>query len=107
MQYVFAVNGYENTSFQFLNSDRASPYNESGIYSIVDNTMNKQYIFFTPNNTTPNQLYYNSSRASTSGVGGIQVMGSYAYSYNTSFSGSGVTFNAGSQNILSTSNYYG
>ena len=107
MQYVFAVNGYENTSFQFLNSDRASPYNESGIYSIVDNTMNKQYIFFTPNNTTPNQLYYNSSRASTSGVGGIQVMGNYVYSYNTSFSGSGVTFNAGSQNILSTSNYYG
>tara|TARA_X000001382_G_scaffold61707_1_gene42471 strand:+ start:426 stop:1601 length:1176 start_codon:yes stop_codon:yes gene_type:complete len=107
MQYVFAVNGYENTSFQFLNSDRVSPYNEAGIYSIVDNTMNKQYIFFTPNNATPNQLYYNSSRASTSGVGGIQVMGNYVYSYNTSFSGSGVTFNAGSQNILSTSNYYG
>tara|TARA_R110000851_G_scaffold87742_1_gene191265 strand:+ start:875 stop:2050 length:1176 start_codon:yes stop_codon:yes gene_type:complete len=107
IQYVFAVTGYENTSFQFLNSDRASPYNEAGIYSIVDNTMNKQYVFFTPNNVTPNQLYYNSSRASTSGVGGIQVMGNYVYSYNTSFSGSGLTFSAGQQTITSSSNYYG
>ena len=57
IQYVFAVTGYENTSFQFLNSDRASPYNEAGIYSIVDNTMNKQYVFFTPNNVTPTSTH--------------------------------------------------
>jgi len=109
IQYVFAVNNYPITSFQLLSENQNSAYNEGGLYSIIDNTMGKQYVFFTPNNTTPNQLYYTSATSGTSGIGGIQVVGSYSYNYDTSFIGSGITFRAGQalSSFPTSSNYYG
>ena len=79
IQYVFAVNNYTSLSFQFLNSDQSSGYSDGGSYNIIDNTMKTQYVFFTPNSRTPNQLYYHSSLSSTTGLGGIKVIGNYDY----------------------------
>ena len=105
IQYVFVVDGSTSLNFQLLNSDQSSFYSDSGIYTIKDTTMSKQYLFFTPNNGTPNQLYYNSSSPSVTGIGGIKVVGSYAYSYDTTFSG-GNTFNGSvTTNTITTSSY--
>ena len=42
--------------------------------------MQKKYLFFIPNDLTPNQMYYTSQdNASSSGFGGIQISGSYSY----------------------------
>ena len=106
IQYVFAVNNYTSLSFQFLNSDQSSGYSDGGSYNIIDNTMKTQYVFFTPNNRTPNQLYYHSSLSSTTGLGGIKVIGNYDYNYNTTFSGAGVTSTAGLSSVTSSSNYF-
>ena len=85
IMYLFVIDNANSINIEFLDATQNTPYTEVGLYSVVDNTMNKRYIFFIPNNNTPNQLYYNSS-GFISGIGGIQVTGSYAYSYNTKFS---------------------
>lgn len=85
IMYLFVIDNASTVNLQFLNATQNSPYTETGIYSVVDSTMNKRYTFFVPNNNTPNQLYYNSS-GDVSGIGGIQVTGSYVYTYNTRLS---------------------
>lgn len=106
MQYVFVIDGIRTLDFQFLNSDQTSTYSDAGIYSVTDNTTSKKYVFFTPNNLTPNQLYYSSSNAGVLGVGGIKVVGSYAYSYNTAFVG-GTSGGAASATTTVTTSSYG
>lgn len=85
IMYLFVIDNASTVNIQFLDATQNSPYTEAGIYSVIDSTMNKRYTFFVPNNNTPNQLYYNSS-GDVSGIGGIQVTGSYVYSYNTKLS---------------------
>ena len=86
LAYLFIIDSNTQLNFGFsaqLNNS-ASIYADAGLYSVVDNTMNKTYVFFTPNNNTPNQLYYTSSSRLNAGIGGVQVVGNYIYSYNTS-----------------------
>ena len=85
VMYLFVIDNASTVNLQFLDATQNSPYTETGIYSVIDSTMNKRYTFFVPNNNTPNQLYYNSS-GDVSGIGGIQVTGSYVYTYNTRLS---------------------
>tara|TARA_R100001510_G_C7654562_1_gene213249 strand:- start:2566 stop:3753 length:1188 start_codon:yes stop_codon:yes gene_type:complete len=106
MQYVFVIDDIATVDFQFLNSDQASTYSDAGVYSITDNTTSKKYVFFTPNNLTPNQLYYSSANTGVIGVGGIKVVGSYDYQYDATFGG-GTTGGAArlATGIVTTSSY--
>ena len=76
IMYLFVIDNENTINMQFLDETQSAPYTETGIYSVTDRGMNKRCIFFIPNNETPNQLYYNSS-GSLSGIGGIQITGSY------------------------------
>ena len=78
--------GYYINSNDFIivnnsaNQSGGAELSDPGIYSVVDNTMQKKYLFFIPNNLTPNQLYYTSAENNAaSGYGGIQISGSYSY----------------------------
>ena len=81
IMYLFIID--QNNLNDFIISPTAealSDYADSGIYSVVDSGMNKRYLFFIPNDLTPNQMYYTSQdNASSSGFGGIQISGSYSY----------------------------
>jgi hypothetical protein len=76
VMYLFVVDNQNVINMQFLDETQTNPYTETGIYSVTDKGANKKCIFFIPNNETPNQLYYNSS-GQVSGIGGIQITGSY------------------------------
>ena len=86
IMYLFIVDNASSINLQFLDATQSNPYAEGGLYSVSDSTMNKRYMFFIPNNDTPNQLYYTSNNATVGGIGGIQVTGSYTYSYDAKFS---------------------
>ena len=85
--YLFIID--ENNINDFLitpTAEFASDYSDPGVYSVVDTGMNKRYMFFIPNDLTPNQLYYTSaSNPISSGFGGIQVSGAYTYLTTVSF----------------------
>jgi|5B_taG_2_1085324.scaffolds.fasta_scaffold22781_2 hypothetical protein len=76
VMYLFVIDNQNVINMQFLDETQTTPYTETGIYSVTDKGSNKRCIFFIPNNETPNQLYYNSS-GQVSGIGGIQITGSY------------------------------
>lgn len=76
VMYLFVIDNQNVINMQFLDETQTTPYTETGIYSVTDKGSNKRCIFFIPNNETPNQLYYNSS-GQISGIGGIQITGSY------------------------------
>ena len=102
IMYLFVVDNTSTINLQFLDATQNTAYSDSGLYNVTDGTMNKQYIFFIPNNLTPNQLYYNSTSSAVNGIGGIQVTGSYEYQYNAKFS-----FPTASNTFTtSTSNFY-
>lgn len=84
--YLFVVDSVVQLNFGFTSipSDITTTYTDAGLYSVVDNTMNKTYVFFTPNNNTPDQLYYASRARDTAGIGGVQVVGNYTYAYDSS-----------------------
>tara|TARA_R110001583_G_scaffold48520_3_gene151979 strand:- start:440 stop:1603 length:1164 start_codon:yes stop_codon:yes gene_type:complete len=83
--YLFVVNTASSINFGFnsIPGDSNTTYTDAGLYSVVDNTMDKTYIFFIPNNNTPNQLYYSSRSRPSAGIGGVQITGNYSYSYDT------------------------
>mgnify|MGYP003140049276 CR=1 FL=1 len=85
--YLFIID--ENSSNDFLitsTAEFASSYSDAGMYSVVDTGMNKRYLFFIPNDLTPNQLYYTSAtNPISSGYGGIQISGAYSYTSTVNF----------------------
>tara|TARA_R110000737_G_scaffold341409_1_gene365240 strand:- start:407 stop:1594 length:1188 start_codon:yes stop_codon:yes gene_type:complete len=82
--YLFIIDEKNSNDFIIVNNSAnqsgGAELSDPGIYSVVDNTMQKKYLFFIPNNLTPNQLYYTSAENNAaSGYGGIQISGSYSY----------------------------
>jgi len=81
--YVFVEN-FERTpfsSFTFITdpgTTNTSYSGDIGLYSVLDNSLNKRITIFVPNNTTPNTLYYTGSTDRFNG-GSISVVGSYSH----------------------------
>ena len=88
IMYLFVVDNENIVNIQFLDELQTTPYTDFGLYNINDVGMSKRYIFFTPNNNTPDQLYYHSPRGTVRGIGGIQVTGSYEYNNNVAYTNS-------------------
>jgi len=87
IMYLFIIDEQNTNDFLITpTAEFISDYSDPAVYSVTDNTMNKKYLFFVPNNLTPNQLYYTSaSNSIASGFGGIQVSGSYEYFSSVNF----------------------
>jgi len=104
--YLFVVDNQNVINMQFLDETQTAPYTETGIYSVTDKGANKKCIFFIPNNETPNQLYYNSS-GQVSGIGGIQITGSYLRTNDVIYANSAnATVNAESSLPTGNSPYF-
>ena len=106
IMYLFVVDNQNVINMQFLDETQTAPYTETGIYSVTDKGANKKCIFFIPNNETPNQLYYNSS-GQVSGIGGIQITGSYLRTNDVIYANSAnATVNAESSLPTGNSPYF-
>ena len=97
--YVFVEEDYPEYPFSFSTDlNGGSSYTDNGVYSVVDNSLNKRITCFVPNDATPNNLYYtNTSRTDMGGP--IRITGKYTYSstaptLNTTASSSAAEFAA-------------
>jgi len=81
--YVFVEESYPQYTFNFSSEpDNNTSYSDLGIYSVLDNSLNKRLTFIVPNNITPDNLYYTDSSRAYMG-GPIRITGNYTYSSNS------------------------
>jgi len=77
---------------------------DNGLYSVTDGTLDKTFVFFVPNNTTPDNIYYSSSSATVEGGGSFKITGSFDYMYDVEFTNNiGTGGNTGTFNYTSSS----
>lgn len=63
----------------------SSPLFENGIYTVTDGSLDKQYLFFIPTSSTPDNIYYSSSNEGIDGLGSIKITGDFNYLYDVEF----------------------
>ena len=85
--HLFILDNRQGLDFSLSSQPVRSgtPLGDNGIYSVTDGTLDKTYIFFVPNSSTPDNVYYSSSNADIAGVGSIKITGDFNYFYNVAF----------------------
>ena len=86
-EYLFIIDKQDQLGFIFTeqSTEGGAGYIDNGLYSVIDGTMNKKYVFFIPNNTTPEQLFYTSGLPNVGGIGGVKISGGFDYAYGAQF----------------------
>lgn len=105
VMHVFVLDNLQGLNFILSHTPIANfSMSDNGLYSVTDGTLDKTFVFFVPNNTTPDNIYYSSSSATVEGGGSFKITGSFDYMYDVEFTNNiGTGGNTGTFNYTSSS----
>ena len=87
VMHVFVIDNRQGLNFVISSSPRkgTDALSDNGIYSVTDGTLDKTFVFFIPNNSTPNNVYYSAANSDIDGLGSFKITGSFDYLYGAQF----------------------